>query len=53
LVKNCVLAMPVGKVGAVRSLFVLLGLVVFHGLFELVARPLMIVCGTLVLPPCF
>jgi hypothetical protein len=51
IVMNCMLIVSVSEVGVVRSLFVLLGLVVFRCLFLMESRPLMMTGGMMVVLP--
>jgi hypothetical protein len=51
VVMNCVLIVSMGKVCVVRSLFVLLGLVVFRCLFVMVACQLVVTGSVMVMFP--
>ena len=51
VVMNRVLTVSVGKVGVVRGLFVLRGLVVFRCLFVMVGRALMMASSVMVMFP--
>jgi hypothetical protein len=51
VMKNWILAESVSQVRVVRSLFVLLGLVVFRSLVEMVGRLLVMTSGMMIMLP--
>jgi hypothetical protein len=51
VMKNCMLAVSVSQIRVLRSLFVLLGLVVFRSLVEMVGRSLVMTSGMMIMLP--